>query len=204
MHRALLTRGPTPVRRAWQLACLAAGLLAPVLGLATDADRLRARAATAEREGRPAEAAAAYEELLRREPAAATALAPRLVELGIAEGKPAVALAWAARVAPTQPDSRAYLAGVHARLGQWTEAELLLREAVQAATDPAARVPILWQLADAQAGGGRFADSLATLASAVREAGTNAALRAATERKADALRARPATAAASGAKETTR
>jgi tetratricopeptide (TPR) repeat protein len=177
----------------------------PLTGAAeADAGGLRARAATAERTGRPAEAILAYEELLRREPSAATALAPRLVELSIADGKAAAALSWAARVAPAQPEPRAYLAGVHARLGQWTEAELLLREAVRGASDPAQRVPILWQMAEAQAGGGRFADALATLGTAARAAGTNAALRTASESRADALRARPATAAVPGAKETTR
>lgn len=168
---------------------------------AADTGALRARAVTAEREGRRAEAAAAYEALLRLDETSTMVVAPRLVELYVAEGRPVPALAWALRVAPTQPDAQAYLAGVHARLGQWTEAALLLRQAALDAADAARRVPLLWQLAEAQDGGGRTPEAVATLESAAQVAGTNANLRTATEQRLVVLQARVAANRAVRAKE---
>jgi tetratricopeptide (TPR) repeat protein len=168
---------------------------------AADTGALRARAVTAEREGRRAEAAAAYEELLRLDETSAGVVAPRLVDLYVAEGRPVPALAWAFRVAPKQPDAQAYLAGVYARLGQWTEAALLLGPAAREATNAARRVSLLWQLAEAQTGGGRAREAVATLESAAQAADANAVLRRATERRLVALRARVAADRAAREKE---
>ena len=190
--------GPKVIFRA---AIVLSSLLTLSAAHAADTGALRARAATAEREGRRAEAAAAYEELLRLDETATVVVAPRLVDLYIAEGRPVPALAWALRVAPKQPDAQAYLAGVHVRLGQWTEAELLLRQAALDAADAARRVPLLWQLADAQAGGGRAREAVVTLESAAQAADTNAALRRATEQRLVALRARAAANRAQQTKE---
>jgi tetratricopeptide (TPR) repeat protein len=110
----------------------------------------RIRATEAERDGRPAEAIAAYEALLAEDTAFKDVVAPRLVALHTRLGQEAPALSWAARGASRHPAPAAYLAGVHAQLGQFKDAELALREALRHAPDPDSRLPLLWQLAEAQ------------------------------------------------------
>jgi len=117
-----------------------------------------------ERAGRPAEAATAYEKLLLRDTSYETVLAPRLVGLYIASKQPAPALSWAGRVARHHPAPQAYLAGIHAQMGQWKEAESLLRQALGATAEPRKRLPLLWQLADVQEGQGDYTAAQATLA----------------------------------------
>lgn len=129
-------------------------------------ETLMRRGAAAERAGRLSEAATAYEKLLQRDTTYETVLAPRLADLYTAEKQPAQALAWARRAARRHPDPQAYLAGVHARLGQWKEAELLLRQVLITTHEPRKRQPLLWQLADAQEGQGDAVAAQATLSEA--------------------------------------
>ena len=142
---------------------------------ADDAADLMRRGAGLERAGKAREAAAAYEQLLQRDTSGEAIVAPRLVDLYIAQDRPDAALAWAKRVASRSPEPQAYLAGVYARLRQWKESELILRRALAAAPSER-RLPLLWQLAEAQEGQGDVEAALATLAQA-RDAVQDAALR---------------------------
>lgn len=150
---------------------------------------LMRRASAAENAQRTNEAAAAYERLLRLDTAFEAVVAPRLVTLYVGSGQEAPALAWAARAARRSPDPKAYLAGVHARLGQWKEAELLLRQAVREVRDPRKRVALLWQLADAQERQGESKAALATLTDA-RDATADEALQKTSAQRLDALHRR--------------
>ena len=62
-------------------------------------------------------------------------MASRLVELHVRLDEPVPALAWAARVARRHPEPAAFLAGVYARLGLFTDAEMALRQALREATE---------------------------------------------------------------------
>ena len=158
-------------------------------GAGETAEALMLRAATAESGRRSAEAIAAYESLLRRDTSFEAVVAPRLVNLYAGGGQAAPALSWAVRVARRMPEPKPYLAGVHARLGQWKESELLLRQALRETRDPGKRQPLLWQLADVQEGQNDGEAALATLTGA-REAAPDAELRKTSAQRLDALRRR--------------
>ncbi|MEI7899146.1 MAG: hypothetical protein WCK89_02765 [bacterium] len=144
------------------------------------------RGTTAEKTRRNADAITAYEELLRRDTSFEAVVAPRLVNLYIDGGQSAAALSWAARVSCRQPDPKAYLAGVHARLGQWKESELILRQSLREEREPRKRLPLMWQLADAQEGQGDGESALATLAGA-RDAAPDDRLRKTSAQRLNAL-----------------
>ena len=76
-------------------------------------------AAEHERAGRKREAAALYEEMARTNAAARKVLSHRLVTIYAETGQTNKALTWAREVMRDNPDPQAYLAAVHARLGQW-------------------------------------------------------------------------------------
>ena len=145
---------------------LAAAGPAAVSDQARPGTELARRAMDAERQGRPGDAIRAYEELLRHDPSFGNVAAHRLVELYTAARQAPQALAWARKVAPGRPDPQAYLAGVYAGLGQWKDAEMLLRQAIAAASGCAKLTPLLWQLADVQERQGETGAALATLAAA--------------------------------------
>jgi len=176
---------------------LALGLALPVRAeearAAGSSEALMLRATTAEKAHRGAEAACAYERLLRSDASYESVVAPRLVDLYTASGKPAEALSWAVRVARRHPDPNAYLACVHARLGQWKESELILRKALASEKAPEKRAALLWQLADAQEQLGDADAALATLLGAC-EAAPNKHLQRTTSQRLDALRLRRAAA----------
>ena len=166
---------------------------APAAAAATNA-AARANAAlqqavAAEQAGRAEAAAAAYEALLESDTTLETAVAPRLVALHADLGHPAQALAWAVRVARRHPDPAAYLAGVHARLGQFKEAELTLREALRGETGADRRATLLWQLAEAQERLGDTDAARDSLAQA-RDLLPDGPRRATSDRRLDALRHR--------------
>ena len=176
---------------AWSLAVLGTG--AAYCAAEEPIEALMRRGAAAERAGRLGEALTVYEKLLQRDTAYEVVLAPRLADLHTAAKQPAQALAWARRAALRRPDPQAYLAGVHARLGQWKEAELLLRQTLAATREPSKRQPLLWQLADAQEGQGDAAAARATLSEACRTA-QGEAFREASDRRLAALQQRLETA----------
>ncbi|MDD4101394.1 MAG: hypothetical protein PHU80_02020 [Kiritimatiellae bacterium] len=124
---------------------------------------LARRATEAERAGCTGDAISAYEELLRQDPSYNSVAAPRLVELYTASGQASHALAWARKAAPGRPDPQAYLACVYASLGQFKEAEMILRQAVTATSDCEKLLPLLWQMADVQEKQGDYSAALATL-----------------------------------------
>lgn len=140
------------------------------------------RAADAEKAGRADEAIRAYEELLRQNPSFMQVAAPRLVELYTASQKAPQALAWARKIAPGRPDPQAYLAGVYAALGQFKEAEMLLRQTLAAAENEHQRLPLLWQLADVQEQQGDCSAALATLNAACSDIGSDMLLKTSRER----------------------
>jgi tetratricopeptide (TPR) repeat protein len=88
-----------------------------------------------------------------------------------------------------RPDPEAYLAGVLEQLGQWKEAELLLRNTVRDVTDPQRRVSLHWQLADVYEHQGRREDALQSL-SAAREAAQGSSLQSAAAARLETLRIR--------------
>jgi tetratricopeptide (TPR) repeat protein len=159
------------------------------------AEAMMRRATAAERAQRTAEAAAAYESLLRRDTAFEAVVSPRLVTLYADSGQTAQALSWAVRVSRRQPDPKAYLAGVYARLGQWKESELLLRQAAQGERDPRKRAALQWQLADIQERLGDGPAALATLAG-TRDAAPDEEFQRTSVQRLDALRRRLAAAPA--------
>ncbi len=155
------------------------------------ADALLARAAGAERAGQTNDAVAAYTLLLQREPALEPTVGPRLVSLLIGSGQQADALVWAARVARRHPEPAAYLAGVYGRLGQWKEAELLLRATLARERDAGKRSRLLWQLADVQESLGDPEAARFSL-TAARDGAPDELTRATAERRLEAARSRKA------------
>jgi tetratricopeptide (TPR) repeat protein len=176
-------------------------VLAETAGQPETPEAVMRRAVSAEREGRTNEAVCAYERLLAYDTAYESVVTPRLISLYSGSGNAAQALAWAARAARRQPRPKAYLSGVYALLGQLTESELLLREAVLDEREPLQRAPLLWQLAEIQERQGKGEAALATLVQACAAA-TDERLRATAAQRLAALRsrleaARPARPAAS-------
>ncbi|MDX9866533.1 MAG: hypothetical protein RBT78_01280 [Kiritimatiellia bacterium] len=129
-------------------------------------EALARRAAAAERACRTNEAISLYERLIGRDASREPLAVARLAELHAGRGDAREALAWAARAAARHPAPQAYQAGVLTRLGQLSEADLLLREALARETEPRRRVPLLWQQAEVQERLGQTAAALSTLRAA--------------------------------------
>ena len=192
-------RGPASARPRMSMAGLACAVLllagavaavaAPAATHAAAPGTLARRAAAAERDGRLRDAVAAYTALLEQDAAAEPVVAARLAELHVRLDEPGPALAWAARVARRHPEPAAFLAGVYARLGLFTDAEMALRQALREAPDAARRLPLMWQLAETQEQAGDSGAARETLRLAQRTAG-DARQREATERRLETLRAR--------------
>jgi len=134
---------------------------------------LMRRGVSAENSHRTANAAEAYEKLLQRDTTFEATVAPRLVNLYLSMNQPAPALSWATRIARRHPAPKAYLAGVYARMGQHKEAELMLRQAIRNTPAAAQRVPLQWQLAEAQEHLGEEETAKATLEKACRATENN-------------------------------
>jgi len=105
-------------------------------------------AAEHERAGRKREAAVLYEEMARTNSAARKVLSHRLVAIYAETGQTNKALAWARELMRDNPDPQAYLAGVHARLGQPQEAWDILEREIAHNTNTTRAVTLRWQLAD--------------------------------------------------------
>jgi tetratricopeptide (TPR) repeat protein len=101
-----------------------------------------------ERAGRKREAAVTYEEMARTNAAARKVLSHRLVAIYTETGETNKALAWAHEVMRENPDPQAYLAGVHARLGEWKEARETLEREIAGNTNATRAVTLRWQLAE--------------------------------------------------------
>ena len=87
--------------------------------------------------------------MARTNPVARKALSHRLVTIYAETGETNKALTWAREVMRDNPDPQAYLAGVHARLGNWTVAERILEKEIAANTNVTRAVTLRWQLAEA-------------------------------------------------------
>jgi tetratricopeptide (TPR) repeat protein len=120
------------------------------------AAQLRALAERYEQDGLKGPAAGVYEDLIRVEPESRLVLAGRLVELYIETRQSQKALDWAREVMKTNPEPRAYLAGVYAQLGGYNEARALLEAELEAAAtnDVTRRLQLLWQMSDVEARAG--------------------------------------------------
>jgi tetratricopeptide (TPR) repeat protein len=177
----------------WCLTALAAGSLARAApaGPSAAPEAVLSQAAAAEVAGRTNEAVEAYERLLASDSSYELIAAPRLVRLYAGAGDARQALSWAARIAPRQPQPKAYLSGVYGLLGQLPEAELLLREAARDERDERQRAQLLWQLAEVQERRGDRANALGTLARA-RASTSDASLLATTDQRLRDLRGRDA------------
>jgi tetratricopeptide (TPR) repeat protein len=101
-----------------------------------------------ERSGRKLEAAAIYEEMARTNAAARKVLSHRLVTIYAETGETNKALTWAREVMRENPDPQAYLAAVHAQLGQWSEAQETLEREIARNTNATRAVTLRWQLAE--------------------------------------------------------
>lgn len=101
-----------------------------------------------EQAGRKREAAALYEEMARTNTVARKVLAGRLVTIYTEAGEADKALAWAHEVMRENPDPQAYLAEIHAQLGNWKEAEKILKKEIAINTNVTRAVTLRWQLAD--------------------------------------------------------
>ena len=116
---------------------------------------MKAEAARHEQAGRTLEAARVYERIMQADPTMRTVLPPRLALLYAEAGRAEQALAWAREAMKTNPDPPAYLAGGHARLGQYAEAKGILAEEIRKTGDVRRKIVLHWQLADACAEEGR-------------------------------------------------
>ena len=101
-----------------------------------------------ERAGRKREAAVVYEELARTNSVARKVVAGRLVTIYSETGETNKALTWAKEAMRDNPDPQAYLAAVHARLGQFNVAEKVLEKEIAANTNTTRAVTLRWQLAE--------------------------------------------------------
>ncbi|MEI6787345.1 MAG: hypothetical protein WCL49_02585 [bacterium] len=114
-------------------------------GAGTD---LRKQALSLEQSGQKLKAAEAYEQILKADPSTRMVLAPRLVAIYTQAGETNKTLEWAHVVMKTNPDPQAYLAGVNAMLGKYSEAQAILEAELAKAKEPRRKMLLNWQLAD--------------------------------------------------------
>ena len=128
-------------------------------------------AAAYERSGRKHEAAALYEAMASTNAATRKVLSHRLVAIYAEIGETNKALTWAREVMRDNPDPQAYLAAVHARLGQSQEARDILEREIARNTNATRAVTLRWQLAGVweKAGDARKARKILTEAAAAAE-----------------------------------
>jgi len=93
-------------------------------------------------------AAEIYEEIIEHDPSKRLALANRLVKIYGEAGVTNKALKWAEAVMEWNPDPQAYLAGVHAMLGNYGEAREILANELAEVGQSRRRLTLQWQLAD--------------------------------------------------------
>jgi len=128
---------------------------------------LRKQARAYEQSGQKLKAAEAYEQILKADPAARMVLAPRLVAIYTQAGETNKALEWAHVVMQTNPDSQAYLAGVNAMLGKYSEAQGILEAELTKAKEPRRKMLLNWQLADVHERAGKPKKAAKALAQAL-------------------------------------
>jgi len=139
------------VRKSMLVVCMPALLsnAAIAADVASGSAQLADAAAKLERDGNKAAAIVVYEQLAEQDPLSKRVVAHRLVRLHADAGNVAAALAWAKEVTRNHPDPEAYMAGIHFRCGNHSEAEAILTKALKAKNIPRLReITLRWQLAD--------------------------------------------------------
>ena len=111
-------------------------------------DNPRIEAAALEKAGDAHGAAAAYEQIVRDDPATRPVLATRIARLYAEAGVTNQALEWAAAAAEQHPDPQAFLAGIHEMLGDAPGALAILIPEIARAEDPGRKIALLWLAAD--------------------------------------------------------
>ena len=127
---------------------------------------LRKQARAFEQSGQRIKAAEAYESILKTDPSARMVLAPRLVAIYTQAGETNKALEWAHVVMQTNPDPQAYLAGVNAMLGKYSEAQGILEAELAKTKEPRRKMLLNWQLADVYEKAGKPEKAAETLSQA--------------------------------------
>ncbi len=146
-------------------------LASPCLATAqASVEQLEEQAAALERQGDRLGAAELYEQIVKADPALRGVLAATLAELYARSGAVEKALAWAGVVMEKNPDPVAYLAGIHALLGNLEQAAGLIGKELEADPPPRRRVALLWQLADVRVAQGDLVEAEARLAAGVEAA----------------------------------
>lgn len=112
------------------------------------ADDIRSQAMAREQAGQPREAATLYESVIASDPAARPLLLPRIARLYAEAGATNKALDCARLAMASNPDPQAYLAGIHALLGDFAQARSIIERELAADPAPPRRLTLLWQLAD--------------------------------------------------------
>ena len=156
------------VRMCWLSACVLLAVCGVAQTSGTGAVDWRKKAEEHLRGGRKLEAAQAFEQVVRQEPVARLQLAPMLARLYAELGSSDKALGWARIAMERSPDPRAYLAGAHASLGQFKQAQAILGEELAKSNPPPRTVALSWQLADVQLKQGETNAALVTLDTAAR------------------------------------
>jgi len=109
---------------------------------------LRKQAQSYEQACQKLKAAEAYEQILKADPSTRMILASRLVTIYAQAGVTNKALEWARVVMRNNPDPQAYLAGVNALLGRYSEAQAILDAELAKTKEPRRKMLLHWQLAD--------------------------------------------------------
>ena len=120
----------------------------PPAGTNASPPQLSAMAEACERSGDLLGAAAAYERIIRQDPAKRVVLASRLVQIYAQEGLGEKALKWAQVAMERNPEPQAYLAGVYKMLGKLGEAQKILEQQLAEQKEPRRKLTLSWQLAE--------------------------------------------------------
>lgn len=126
----------------------AADGVSPPISRSVTVEQLSRKAMALERDGQKLKAAAIYEEIMRRDATKSMVLTHRLVRLYADIGDADKALKWAGLAVEKHPDPKAYLAGVHVLVGNYREAETILKKELAKAERLRRKILLNWQLAD--------------------------------------------------------
>jgi tetratricopeptide (TPR) repeat protein len=100
-----------------------------------------------EQAGDRLKAAETYEQIVKGDPAKSVVLARRIATIYAESGQTNKAIEWAKVVMKTNPEPQAYLAGIHALLGNYPEAIRIVDEEIVREKDARRGIMLRWQLA---------------------------------------------------------
>jgi tetratricopeptide (TPR) repeat protein len=101
-----------------------------------------------EQAGDKLKAAETYEQIVKGDPGKSIVLARRIATIYAESGQTNKAIEWAKEVMKTSPDPQAYLAGIHAMLGNYPEAIRIVDEEIVREKDARRGIMLRWQLAE--------------------------------------------------------